>query len=313
MPAVLYTPAKINLCLEVLGKRDDGYHEIATVMQTVTWFDRMTVEAVDGPDMLSVCGPACAGVPDDDSNLVLKAADLLREKTGVKKGAKILLEKSIPHGSGLGGGSSNAAAALAILNRLWETGLPHSELVEIASGIGSDVPFFLSGGLALAEGRGEKITKLPQVSSSLYFVLITPPLHVSTAAVYNKLKTYLTFSNQYSKLKRLSGVEARGRSQTPAADIAEVFGVNDLQGAAFQIYPQLAATWKVFEKLPFIARGMSGSGSCLYGVCTSRKEAIVGADAASDAGIGRVTVVQEYRGPFLAFGASGLCMYHGKE
>jgi 4-diphosphocytidyl-2-C-methyl-D-erythritol kinase len=305
MPAAFYTPAKINLCLEVLGKRDDGYHEIATLMQTVTLFDRMTVEAVDGPDILSVCGPAGEGVPDDRSNLVLKAADLLRKKTGVKKGAKILLEKSIPHGSGLGGGSSNAATTLSVLNRIWETGLPHSELAEIAAGIGSDVPFFLSGGLALAEGRGEKITKLPQVSSSLYFVLITPPLHVSTAAVYNKLKTYLTFSKEYSKLKRLYGVEARGRSRTPATDIAEVIGVNDLQGAAFQIYPQLAATWKVLEKLPFSARGMSGSGSCLYGVFNTRGEAIVGADAARDAGIGRVIVVQEYRGPFLATGVSG--------
>jgi 4-diphosphocytidyl-2-C-methyl-D-erythritol kinase len=305
MPAVLYTPAKINLCLEALGKRDDGYHEIATLMQTVTLFDRMTVEAVDGPDALTVRGSESAGVPDDHSNLALKAADRLREKTGVKKGAKILLEKSIPHGAGLGGGSSNAAATLAVLNRLWETGLPHSELAEIAAGIGSDVPFFLSGGLALAEGRGEKIARLPQVSPSLYFVLIVPPLHVSTAAVYNKLKTCLTFSKQSSKLKRLSGVEARGRSQTPTADMAEVIGINDLQGAAFQIYPQLAATWKVLEKLSFNARGMSGSGSCLYGVFNTRWEATVGAEAAYAAGIGRVIVVQEYRGPFLAIGVSG--------
>jgi len=313
MPAVLYTPAKVNLCLEVLGKRDDGYHEIATLMQTVTLFDRMTVEAVDGPDELTVSGPASGGVPDDASNLVLKTADLLRENYGAKEGVKIHLEKSIPSGAGLGGGSSNAAAVLATLNHLWEMDLQQSELMEVAARIGSDVPFFLSGGFALAEGRGEKITKLPQVSSDLYLVLLLPPVHVSTFAVYKKLKTDLTFSIQSHTLKKLHGVYLRGKDQVPAAEILKTFGRNDLQEAAFQVQPQLAATWSSFEKVPFDARGMSGSGSCLYGICFTRKEATASARALHDACLGCVTVVQEFRGPFLSYDVFGPDVCLGKE
>jgi len=176
--------AKVNLVLEVLGKRTDGYHEIASIMQTVSLHDLLTLE----PARRIKLKFSLPGLPDH-ANIVLKAAQRLAEVTD-RGGVEIGLEKHIPVGAGLGGGSSDAAAVLLGLNRLWQLGLTREKLAEIGAGLGSDVPFFIFGGTCLAEGRGEKITPLADLRQ-MWFVLLRPDLPVpsgKTAALYGLVK-----------------------------------------------------------------------------------------------------------------------------
>ncbi|MGA2159230.1 MAG: 4-(cytidine 5'-diphospho)-2-C-methyl-D-erythritol kinase [Dehalococcoidia bacterium] len=177
-------PAKINLVLEVLGKRSDGYHEIKSIIQTISLFDVLSFEKNDRLEI--GCNIASLQSPD---NLVVKAAEALRTKTGYEGGARIRLEKKIPMDSGLGGGSSDGAAALAGLNKLWSLGLSQKELVEIAADIGSDVPFFIHGGTCLVEGRGDKVVPLPDLQDT-YYLLVRPEIQVQagkTGKLYGML------------------------------------------------------------------------------------------------------------------------------
>jgi 4-diphosphocytidyl-2-C-methyl-D-erythritol kinase len=163
----LIAAAKVNLTLEVLRRRDDGYHEVATVMQTIDLADRVWLTL--GPDIeLVVTGPADSGVPDDrQMNLAHRAARLLQEEAGAPdRGARIELEKHIPAGAGLGGGSSDAAAVLRGLNHLWALGIDTPALSKLAACLGSDVPFFLRGGTALATGHGEVVEPLPDLPAT---------------------------------------------------------------------------------------------------------------------------------------------------
>ncbi len=153
---VLKAYAKINLTLEVLGRREDGYHDIVSILQTIDLHDTLTLEPAQ--DMALECDQSELEGPD---NLVLKAAALLREATGCHQGARLKLQKGIPLAAGLGGGSSDAAAALLGLSRLWGLGLSAEKLMPLAAKLGSDVPFFLYGGTAMAQGRGEIVRPLP--------------------------------------------------------------------------------------------------------------------------------------------------------
>ena len=160
--------AKINLTLEALGRRPDGYHEVRTVLQTIDLADRLQFE----PSSYLKIECATPGLGGED-DLVWRAADALRRATGCDRGVKIRLEKHIPIGMGLGGGSSDAAATLRALNALWELDLSDAELLPIAASLGSDAPFFLRGGTALGEGRGEEITHLPPIPQR-WMVLLCP-------------------------------------------------------------------------------------------------------------------------------------------
>ncbi|MHC4593294.1 MAG: 4-(cytidine 5'-diphospho)-2-C-methyl-D-erythritol kinase, partial [Planctomycetota bacterium] len=152
-------PSKINLYLEVLGQRPDGFHEIRTVMQAVSLCDELSFSArSDGQVVLSCSSP---DLPLDDRNLIVRAARLLKGRYGTERGASVELHKRIPVGGGLGGGSADCAVTLLALNRLWGLGAPLDELAETATELGSDVPFFLWGGTALCEGRGERVSPLP--------------------------------------------------------------------------------------------------------------------------------------------------------
>ena len=153
---VIHCYAKINLTLEILGKRADGYHEVRTVMQTVGLADRLEVSAA--ADLSFTCSDPALATPD---NLVYRAARLLQADYGARAGAALRLEKRIPVAAGMGGGSSDAAATIVALNRLWNLQLSPTEQRRLAAALGSDVPFFLTGGTALATGRGERITPLP--------------------------------------------------------------------------------------------------------------------------------------------------------
>lgn len=175
--------AKINLGLEVIGRRSDGYHEVATILQEVDLADRLIFRPADDLH-LEVDQPSLAG----EANLVLRAARLLRETTGCAFGAAIHLEKRIPIAAGLGGGSSDAAATLRALNQLWQTALSDSDLERLAADLGSDVAFFIRGGTALATGRGEILETLP--SPRLWAVLVLQPVGLSdkTRRLYQALR-----------------------------------------------------------------------------------------------------------------------------
>jgi 4-diphosphocytidyl-2-C-methyl-D-erythritol kinase len=179
---VLKARAKINLALDVLFRRPDGYHEVAMVMQSVALADRVTLEA---DSAISVAATA-AELECGPSNLAYRAAALLRERCGVDCGVRITLEKNIPLAAGLAGGSADAAAVLRGLNRLWGLGLKLAELENIGAALGSDVPFCLRGGTALATGRGEALAPLPPLPS-VWVVLAKPPVAVSTPPGFTEI------------------------------------------------------------------------------------------------------------------------------
>ncbi len=182
MRLIIPSPAKVNLSLWIKGKRADGYHELVTVMHTINLFD---VISFLPSDRLELHIKGNASLPLDKSNLIIKACKLFQEKTGIKPQVKIKLEKRIPVGAGLGGGSSNAAATLKGLNQIYGNPLNQEELLELASKLGSDVPFFIIGGLAIAYGRGEKLRNYRK--SSFNILLVHPGFPCSTAEVYSQL------------------------------------------------------------------------------------------------------------------------------
>jgi 4-diphosphocytidyl-2-C-methyl-D-erythritol kinase len=191
-------PAKINLFLEVVRRRKDGYHDIETVFQTVSLFDELTFSkrAEDGIE-LDCGGAKLSGGPD---NLVYRAAELLKSRLGVKQGVKITLKKRIPMGAGLGGGSSDAAATLKGLLKLWHRRLPAKELVKMASSLGADVAFFLYGGTAAASGVGDRVKRLKPIKST-WFLLVNPRIHIPTPMVYKRLQFPLTNKQKINKIE----------------------------------------------------------------------------------------------------------------
>jgi 4-diphosphocytidyl-2-C-methyl-D-erythritol kinase len=185
-PLVIQSYAKINLTLEVLGKRCDGYHELASIMQTIDIYDTLTLNDCDDDRIHLICTQPELNTAD---NLVVRAAQALRQQFHIKDGVVIELQKRIPVSAGLGGGSSNAAAILLGLQQWWHIAASPEELLTLAASLGSDVPFFLTGGLAFCQGRGEQVTPLaPSWPSVLrWFLLLKPGIGVSTAAVYRAL------------------------------------------------------------------------------------------------------------------------------
>ena len=181
VPLVIDAPAKINLGLAILGRRADGYHDLLSVFEAISWSDRLTLSRA--PEGITLACPG-SDLPSGPENLVWRAADLVRRRFGISRGVRIVLDKRIPAGAGLGGGSSDAAATVRGLDRLWEIGASEDELAEVCAVLGSDVPFFLraalgGNGTAIVEGRGEIVTPLP-AQETLHMVVAAPPVHVST-------------------------------------------------------------------------------------------------------------------------------------
>ncbi len=259
---VLHAPAKINLTLEILGRRKDGYHEIVSVLQTVDLCDTLTfAPRTDGQVRVECDDPALADNPA--GNLVWRAARLLQQARQVDAGATIQLDKVIPTAAGLGGGSSDAAATLQGLDRLWDLHLQPAELYNLAALLGSDVPFFLRGGTALAEGRGERITPLRPLTDG-WFVLITPPpiLPDKTRTVYSLLRPY-----EYS-----DGTLTRRLVDTLAAGgpLTATLLYNGLEDAAFRAFDTLEVGGTLHDALQtVIAAGgefarLAGAGPSLF-------------------------------------------------
>ena len=258
----LKAPAKINLFLEILGKRDDGYHEIETVMQEIDLVDNLQFEEIQEGVRLN-CNDK--NIPSDENNLVCKAANLILNECGIRKGVLISLEKNIPVGAGLGGGSSDAAATLKALNLLWKIGLNDAELMEFAAKLGSDIPFFIKGKAALCSGRGEKITPI-EVKSEMNYLVIFPHINISTATIYRNLKIDLT--------KKIIDVSffLNALKHPKVAGISKLL-FNRLEEVVFTTYPDLLDVKKALDHFDFCGLSVSGSGSAFFGLCRDRQQA----------------------------------------
>jgi 4-diphosphocytidyl-2-C-methyl-D-erythritol kinase len=242
--------AKVNRSLRVLGKRPDGFHELDTIFQTVDLTDRMDfLERGDDELVLTIEG---ASLPVSEENLVLRAARALLGWAGLTRGADIHLSKKIPIGGGLGGGSSNAAATLRGLSRLWDLPAPDADLYALAVSLGSDVPFFLLGGRARGSGRGEVLTPLPDGPEE-WLVLVFPPFSLSTPAVYGALSApALTDPAAPTNL--------RGSDWCGEPDR------NDLEPAAESLRGELKRFRAALADHGATSARLSGSGSTVFGV-----------------------------------------------
>ena len=256
----LRSHAKINLYLDVLPRRTDGYHDIETVFQTVGLWDELRLEDVASGAVTLTCSRP--DLETGDTNLVCRAAALLRARTRCTRGVAMHLRKNIPVAAGLAGGSGNAAAALAGLNRLWRLGLSAETLAAMALELGSDVPYCLRGGLAAATGRGELLVPLGGVHACWY-VLVHPPLAVSTAQAYN-----------HPLLEKNAEARTDGRT-APFQRALDALAAGDLRGAVFNrmerpvfaMHPVLAEIKARLLAAGCIAAAMSGSGPTMFGVC----------------------------------------------
>ncbi len=248
-------PAKVNLGLHVVGRRGDGYHEIVTIFQAIDLCDVLEGETAEALT-LEVFPPS---VPAGESNLVVKAARLLQARCEPARslGARLSLAKAIPVGAGLGGGSSDAAGALVLLNELWALSLDAATLGALAAELGSDVPFFLSGGTALGTGRGTTIEALPPVAERVV-ILGSPAFELSTPDVYRALGAPLTADRVDVTVPRLFVKFAKGN------DFA--LAINDLEPAAFRLRGELATFRDALLRSGAEVALVSGSGSTVFGL-----------------------------------------------
>lgn len=253
------TPAKINWFLRLKGKRPDGYHDISSLLQCIALFDTLTFEEAQ---TLSVMTEApIAG----DENLVMRAALAIREASKTSRGARISLVKNIPIAAGLGGGSSDAAATLRGLNSLWDAGLSDRELHAAALGLGSDVPFFLSGPAALVRGRGELIS--PVVMSRAYsVVLLNPGLRVSAGWAYAEARS---FSGEDKGIED-SLVRALNEGDF---DVLRGAAVNDLEEPVAARHPEVSELKRRLYEEGALFAAMSGSGPTVFGAFEDRLRA----------------------------------------
>ncbi len=310
---VVHTPAKLNLFLEILGKREDGYHELETLMVTVDILDTLIFTEEQSSEIRLRCsgrgvrrdGPvpervarssavrsiavrssadsAEADIPAGTDNLVVKAAQLVREHAGVEAGVQIALVKRIPAAAGLAGGSSDAAATLMALNRFWNLKLGRAELQRLASQLGSDVAFFVEGtSAAVCYGRGEIIEPL-RVPLGLHFVIARPRTGLSTALVYKhcQVPAYKHSVGDVAAALRAGRIGRVGR-----------FLHNALEEPALQLNAEVSQLKSRLSSLPVLGQLMSGSGTACFGLCHSRRQALSVANRLRAAGVGSVFVAR---------------------
>ena len=283
---IVQAPAKLNLFLEVLGRRDDGFHELETLMCPISLYDTLSFQPSDEADgdasVAFTCdwqplerssqfavardGSAQANPPERPSsanNLVVKALDLLQQVAGARRGARVKLTKRIPMAAGLGGGSSDAAAALVAGNLGWRLGLSHEVLHDCAARLGSDVPFFLANGPAICRGRGERVELVP-MNAAGWFVIVRPSSGLSTADVFRACRPNQSPRSAKQLLNALqaTGWERAGR---------KLF--NALEPAAESLNDDIANLRLEFDKLDVLGHQMSGSGTSYFAVCRTARQA----------------------------------------
>ncbi|CAM4249457.1 4-(cytidine 5'-diphospho)-2-C-methyl-D-erythritol kinase [Lederbergia lenta] len=255
MKLLMKAPAKINLSLDVLKKREDGYHEVEMVMTTIDLADRIELAAMN-EDKIKIISHN-RFVPDDQRNLAYQAAKLLKDRYAVKEGVTISIDKIIPVAAGLAGGSSDAAATLRGLNTLWDLRLTVEELAHIGSEIGSDVAFCVHGGTALAKGRGEKITKLP-APPNCWVILAKPSIGVSTADIYKNLDIP---SIQHPDMNAM----VQAVKDQSYDEICSHMG-NALEAVTLKLHPEVLHIKEQMERFGADAVMMSGSGPTVFGL-----------------------------------------------
>jgi 4-diphosphocytidyl-2-C-methyl-D-erythritol kinase len=254
----LYSFAKINLGLEVLGKREDDYHEVRTLLQAIDLYDVLEFHLL--PSRTILLEGDDPQIPWDERNLIHQAAALLRDNYSVSTGIEVRAHKRIPSGKGLGGGSSNAAMTLFALDRLWGLNLGKRTLMEWGKKLGADVPYFLEGGLCLGSGRGDEIEAIEDLPPC-YCVLVLPETTILTESVYSQFRPVLTSTTKDSKIIRF--LESR------RLNLLE----NSLEETVFRSYPEIKAIKSLFQRSKSELSLMSGSGSAVFGLYMEEKKA----------------------------------------
>jgi len=277
----LIAPAKINLYLEILGDRPDGYHELAMVLQSINLADRVDLRAFSTDTIRVRCD--YPDVPQDKSNLAYQAAELMAaqfpDAFAQYGGVEITIYKQIPVGAGLAGGSSNAAAVLVGLDLMWKLGLTQSELEELAAQLGADVPFCVAGGTAIATGRGDQLSPLPSLDNLYVVVGKYHSLAVSTAWAYQIYRQQ--FGNSYIANKQTlesraaavhSGPMVKALNHKDGVQIGQLLH-NDLERVVLPAYPQILQLRQTFQNAGALGAMMSGSGSTVFALCESYNQA----------------------------------------
>lgn len=247
--------AKINLDLRILGKRDDGYHELKTVFQAVDWFDEIHMEPAASFSF------SAAGVPEDETNLVVRAVRAYEKLAGITANVDIRLIKNIPVGRGLGGGSADAAATFIGLQRMYKLPLAFDQVPRVLRDLGSDVPFFAIGGRAIGYGRGDELHKLDDATD--YWVLVVDPgVFISTVDAYS----WLTVPHRSNTIEGFGAVAE--------AACSDAVWTNDFEGPVFERYPELARIKEELLSLGAYRAALSGSGSAIFGQFQLVSEAV---------------------------------------
>ena len=266
---VIKSYAKVNLYLEVINKRKDGYHSIKTLFQRIDLHDTIILTSLPGTQIKILSDSR--QLPLDSSNLAYRSAQILQEGCKVKRGVQIALYKRIPIGSGLAGGSSNAAAVLMGLNKLWKLNLSREKLVRFATIIGSDVAFFVHATpFAIGEGKGERIESVKSLKRvRWWYVLVVPKLHVSTPDIYQKWDSFSSLTRPDFDVKLLILALKRKNASRLGS-----FLFNSLEPVTSALYPQIKRVRSSLRNQGVHALLMSGSGPAVFGIVSSRKEAV---------------------------------------
>lgn len=269
MKYILKAPAKINLAIDVLSKRPDGYHEVNLIMQSISLCDIIELKTINENKIIVTT--SSESVPNGNKNIVYKAAELIKDKYNIKTGVEIEIEKNIPVAAGLGGGSTDAAAVIKLLNKAWKLGMPEKEILNIGGMIGADVPFCIVGGTAFAEGLGEKLTPLNPIPDC-FILLAKPDVNISTKKVYEGLDI-----NKIDKRPDISGIIDsidRGQLEKLAAKLCNV-----LEGVTIDMCPLVQTIKKSFIEYGAIGSSMSGSGPTVFGIFDNQNKAYYAYDA----------------------------------
>ena len=253
--------AKINLSLCILGKRDDGYHELDTIFQTISLHDSITIAVSDDPAIVLSCDDR--SLPLDGGNLVWRAAGALQAHASIKMGARIQLEKRIPVQAGLGGGSSDTAVTLLGLARLWEITASNKDLLEIANEFGADVPFFFCGGTARGTGTGNQIAPLSDAPEK-FLLVVKPNAKISTRQAYGLLKARALTTSEPKSI--LSSSLTNAFFDSFGADALP----NDFEAVAFQLEPEIARAKAALMQAGARLALLAGSGSAVFGIFDNR-------------------------------------------
>ena len=260
----LKSRAKINLSIDVLGKREDGYHLVEMIMQTIDLFDKIKIFSLKEDTIIIESNSL--DIPLDSTNIVYKAADLIKKQYNIKEGVKIIIEKNIPIAAGMAGSSSNAAAVLVGLNQLWQLKLSENKLKELGLKLGADVPFCIGGQTALAENIGEKLTKIDGLSENIFILVCKPELFVSTKEIYEEIDSKIIEKRPNNKL--LIQLLKENKIQQIADNMYNV-----LEEVTRERYPVIEEIEKIMMENDALGSMMSGSGPTVFGLYRNREDA----------------------------------------